>query len=89
MPFLESDGFSIGNFLFRLEPGDYDLAVDFAEGVTAAGYGTEIRSRSLGSFLAILGLRFASEIVKEIAEPLPELERLDELLPCSAALGQP
>ena len=84
LPFLESDSFSIGNFLFRLEPGDYELAVDFVDGVTAAGYATGIRSRSLGSFLAILGLRFASKIIKEIVVPLPELEHLDELSPCSA-----
>jgi very-short-patch-repair endonuclease len=83
LPFLESDSFSIGNFLFRLEPGDYELAVDFVDGVTAAGYATEIRPRSLGSFLAILGLRFASEVTRELVVPLPEMEHLDELSPCS------
>lgn len=83
LPFLESDSFTIGNLLFRLEPGDYELAVDFVQGVTAAGYAIEIRREFLGSFLAILGLRFASEVTKEIVGPMPELEDLDELSPCS------
>jgi hypothetical protein len=83
-PFLESDSFSVGNFLFRLEPGDYEIIIDFADGVTAAGYATEIRPRSPGSLLGILGLRFASAVTREIAGPMPELESLDELSPCSA-----
>ncbi len=84
VPFLDSDSFTIGNFLFRLEPGDHELVLDFSDGVTAAGYAFEVRPRSLDSFLAILGLRFASEVTREIVAPLPELEHLDELSPCSA-----
>ncbi len=84
LPFLESDSFSVGNFLFRLEPGDYDMIIDFADGVTAAGYATEIRPRAPGSLLGILGLRFASAVINEIAGPMPELESLDELSPRSA-----
>jgi very-short-patch-repair endonuclease len=83
LPFLDSDSFTIGNFLFRLEPGDYELDVEFADGVTAAGYATEVRPCSLGSFLAILGLRFASEITKAVVGPVPALEHLDVLSPCS------
>jgi hypothetical protein len=83
VPFLLSDSFTIGNFLFRLEPGDHELVLDFSDGVTAAGYAFEVRLRSLDSFLAILGIRFASEVTREIVEPLPELEHLDELSPCS------
>jgi hypothetical protein len=83
VPFLDSDSFTIGNFLFRLEPGDHELVLDFADGVTAAGYALEVRPRSLDSFLAILGLRFASEVTRGIVAPLPEREHLDELSPCS------
>jgi very-short-patch-repair endonuclease len=84
LPFLESDSFTIGNFLFRLEPGDYELDVEFNDGVTATGYVADIRPRSVESFLVILGLGFASEVIKAIASPLPEPEKLDELAPCAA-----
>jgi len=84
LPFLESDSFTIGNFIFRLDPGEYELEVEFADGVTATGYAADVRPRSIESFLVILGLRFACEVTKSVVGPLPELEKLDELSPCSS-----
>jgi hypothetical protein len=83
LPFLESDSFTIGNFIFRVELGEYELNVDFGDGVIAAAYATDIRPRSTESFLVILGLRFSCEATKLVVGPLPELETLDELSPCS------
>ena len=84
VPFLQSDSFTLGNLMFRLEPGEYELEVKFADGVTATGYVADIRPRSVESFLVVLGLRFASEVTKSVVGPLPELEKLDELSPCSS-----
>lgn len=83
LPILESDSFTIGNFIFRLEPGEYELDIEFGDGANATGYVADVRPRSVESFLLILGLRFASEVTKSVVGPLPELERLDELSPCS------
>jgi very-short-patch-repair endonuclease len=84
LPFLKSDSFTIGNFLFRLEPGGYGLDLEFTEGVAAAGYVAEVRPHSVNSFLAILGVHFASQVIETVARPLPETEGLNELAPCSA-----
>lgn len=83
LPFLESDSFTIGNFIFRLEPGEYQLEVEFGDGASAAGYVADVRPRSVESFLLILGLRFACEVTKSIVAPLPVLESLDDFSPCS------
>lgn len=83
LPFLESDSFTIGNFIFRLEPGEYELDIEFGDGANASGYVADVRPRSVESFLVILGLRFACEATKLVIGPLPELENLDEFSPCS------
>lgn len=83
VPFLESDSFTIGNFIFPVEPGEYELNVEFDDGVVAAAYATDIHPRSNKSFLIILGLYFSSEVTKSIIGPLPDLKKLDELSPCS------
>jgi hypothetical protein len=83
LPFLESDSFTIGNFIFRVERGEYELNVEFSDGVVAAAYATDIRPRSIESFLIILGLRFPHEVTKSVVGPLPDLENLDQLSPCS------
>ncbi|MFZ4596505.1 MAG: hypothetical protein ACOYOF_19785, partial [Verrucomicrobiaceae bacterium] len=83
LPFLESDLFTLGNFLYRIEPGNYELEVEFIEGVTATGYATSIQPRSVRSFLAILGLRFTVEAIKSVADQLPETAKLDELSACT------
>jgi hypothetical protein len=84
LPFLESDSFSIGNFLFRLDLGENELALGFEDGVTAVGYMIEIEPCSQHSLLAILGLRFHRDTIRRIVDALPESSYLDALSPCSA-----
>lgn len=80
LPFREDREFSLGNLLLVVESGDYEVDLEFGEGLHVAGYCHQIATKKKKSFLCLLGVYFDAGLLPDFATCDDALnEDLDEL----------
>ncbi|GAB4448649.1 MAG: hypothetical protein Fur0028_03740 [Bacteroidales bacterium] len=66
--FLKCKNFSIGNFGFNVDNGDYEIAVKTNDNIKLVGYTSQIQAKKRKSFIAILGVHFDEISLSEVFE---------------------
>ena len=66
-PFLASQEFSLGNLLVGVESGDYEIDIEFGDGLRVTGYCHQITPKKRKSFLCLLGMSFDSSLLSSFA----------------------
>ncbi len=80
LPFREEREFSLGNLLLVVENGDYEIDLEFGEGLHVAGYCHQIAAKKRKSFLCFLGMFFDPSLLSDFVTVSDVVtEDLDEL----------
>ena len=79
LPFRASHEFSLGNLLLVVESGDYEIDIEFGEGLRVTGYCHQITPKKRKSFLCLLGVSFDSSLLPSSISDDASSDDLDEL----------
>lgn len=66
--FLKKKNFSIGNFGFFVDNGDYEIEIISNNDVKIAGYSYQINAKKRKSFIAIFGVYFEYDSILEVSK---------------------
>jgi hypothetical protein len=66
--FFKCKNFSIGNFGFYVENGDYEIDIKTNEGIKLVGYTSQIEAKKRKSFIAIIGVHFSENSMNKVFE---------------------
>jgi hypothetical protein len=70
--FIKRKNFSIGNFGFFVDNGDYDIEILQSNDVRIVGYSYQVGEKKRKSFIAILGVHFDYNSILQVAEKYNE-----------------
>lgn len=80
--FKKNENFSLGNFIFFIENGDYEIEIIKSDKLKIVGYSFEISKRKRKSFFCLFGVRFSNAALFPVFEKYdkqPESLDLDEV----------
>ncbi|MCO5230809.1 MAG: hypothetical protein M9958_06600, partial [Chitinophagales bacterium] len=66
--FMKCKNFSIGNFGFYVENGDYEIEVKTSDSIKLVGYTSQIQAKKRKSFIAIFGVHFDENSLLKVFE---------------------
>jgi hypothetical protein len=66
--FFKCKNFSIGNFGFYVENGDYEIDIKTNESIKLVGYTSQIEVKKRKSFIAIIGVHFSENSMNKVFE---------------------
>lgn len=66
--FFKCKNFSIGNFGFYVENGDYEIEIKTSDSIKLVGYTSQIQAKKRKSFIAIFGVHFNENSLKKVFE---------------------
>lgn len=66
--FFKCKNFSIGNFGFYVENGDYEIEIKTSDSIKLVGYTSQIQAKKRKSFIAIFGVHFDEISLKKVFE---------------------
>lgn len=65
-PFSRAEAFSLGNIVILVENGDYEIELEFEDGLSLTGYASQIAQKKKKSFVCLFGVWFDKEILSSI-----------------------
>ena len=66
--FFKCKNFSIGNFGFYVDNGDYEIEIKTSEDIKLVGYTSQIQAKKKKSFIAIIGVHFGENSMNKVFE---------------------
>lgn len=78
--FFKCENFSIGNFGFWVDNGDYEIEIITNDSIKFVGYTSQIHSKKRKSFLAFIGIHFSKSEMDKVYEKYYSKPDKDDLI---------
>lgn len=78
--FSKCKDFSIGNFGFWVDNGDYEIEIKTNDSIKFVGYTTQIHPKKRKSFIALIGVHFSEDEMNKVYEKYYSIPDKDDLI---------